>query len=55
MININKGGENMNKFEKSLSRMRKQIKPDDDWSQEDKEHYLTIIQALEMAVRNGEK
>ena len=36
-----------NKYEKALSRIKKNIEPTDDWSEEDYQHYFTIIEALE--------
>ena len=41
----------MNRFEKSLDRIKKYVEPQDDWTQEDWEHYKTIIEALERAVQ----
>lgn len=39
----------MNKFEKSLDRIIKYVEPQDDWNDEDFEHYKTIIEALELS------
>lgn len=36
----------MNKFEKSLDRIKKTVMPQDNWTAEDVEHYTTIIEAL---------
>ena len=49
----------MNRFEKALSRIRRTVTPGDDWTEEDKEHYRTIIDALELQIpqedKNGKK
>ncbi len=45
----------MNKFEKSLERIEKNVFPQDDWSEEDFEHFKTIIEALKMASEMTEK
>lgn len=37
----------MNRYEKALERIRKVVEPTDDWSADDREHYLTIVRALE--------
>lgn len=39
----------MNKFEKSLERMKKNMIPGDDWTAEDWEHLKTIEEALRIA------
>lgn len=39
----------MNKFERSLDRMKKNVEIQDGWTEEDLEHYKTIIEALEIA------
>ena len=36
-----------NHFSKSLDRIEKQVEPQDDWMEDDWEHYRTIIEALE--------
>lgn len=37
----------MNKFETALDRIKKQVEPQDDWTEDDWEHYRTIIEALQ--------
>ena len=44
----------MNRFEKSLERI-KNILPQDNWTEEDWEHYKTVIEALELAAQKGLK
>ena len=46
----------MNRFEKSLDRIKKRIEIGEKWTDEDVEHYKTIIEALKMAaeVKHGE-
>lgn len=39
----------MNKFEKSLDCIKKNVFPQEDWTSEDYEHYKAIIEALEIA------
>lgn len=39
----------MNKFEKSLERIKKNVIPQDSWTDEDIEHCKTICEALEYA------
>lgn len=39
----------MNKFEKALERIKKNVEIQDGWSEEDFEHYKTIVSALEIA------
>lgn len=39
----------MNGFEKALDRIKKNVENQDNWSEEDFEHYKTIIKALEIA------
>lgn len=39
----------MNKFEMSLDRIKKNVEIQDGWTEEDLEHYKTIIEALEIA------
>ena len=41
-----------NRFEKSLTRIRRNIEPIDDWNEEDWEHYFTIVKALEFCSEN---
>lgn len=36
----------MNKFAKALDRIKKNVIPRDDWTEEDTEHYMTVIEAL---------
>ena len=38
----------MNRFEKSLDRIKKYVVPQDDWTEEDIEHLKTVIEALEI-------
>lgn len=51
----------MNKFEKSLERIKKNVEPNDKWTDEDWEHYKTIEEALEFCAKlhgakpNGQK
>lgn len=37
----------MNRFEKSLDRIKYCVFPQDDWTEEDMEHYKTVTEALE--------
>ncbi len=39
----------MNKFEIALARIKKNVDIQDDWTEEDREHYKAIIEALEIA------
>lgn len=39
----------MNRFEKSLNRIKKNVEIQDGWTQEELEHYKTVIEALEIA------
>ena len=39
----------MNKFEVALDRIKKNVEIQDGWTEEDLEHYNTIISALELA------
>lgn len=39
----------MNKFEKALDRIKKNVEIQGSWAEEDLEHYKTIIKALEIA------
>ena len=47
-----KMNEHKNKYEKALSRIKKNIDLSDDWSEEDYQHYFTIIEALEKCSQN---
>lgn len=38
----------MNNYEKSLKRIKKGVEPNDKWTEDDWEHYKTIIKALEI-------
>ncbi len=38
-----------NKFEKALDRIKKNVEIQDGWTEEDFEHYNTIVSALEIA------
>ena len=38
-----------NRFDKSLDRIKKNVDVQDNWNEEDLEHYKTIIEALEIA------
>ena len=40
----------MNKYEKSLERIKKYVEPQESWSEDDWEHYKTIIDALEKQI-----
>ena len=40
----------MNKYEKSLERIKKNLVPADDWTEEDRMHSLTVIEALEKQI-----
>ena len=42
----------MNKYEKELDRIKKNVIPDETWTADDMEHYKTVIEALEMAAKN---
>lgn len=44
----------MNKYEKSLERIKKNVFPSDNWTEEDVEHYHTVIEALELAAKQNE-
>lgn len=46
-----------NRFEKSLDRIKKNVDVQDNWNEEDLEHYKTIIEALEIAskIEKGEE
>ena len=37
----------MTKYEKALERIKKNVFPNDDWTDEDYEHFKAIIEALE--------
>lgn len=39
----------MNKFEMAIDRIKKNVEIQDSWTEEDLEHYKTIIEALEIA------
>ncbi len=39
----------MNKFEVALDRIKKNVEIQDGWTEEDLEHYKTIVGALEIA------
>ena len=39
----------MNRFEKSLERIEKRVEIQNNWNEDDLEHYKTIIEALEIA------
>ena len=39
----------MNKYEKSLDRIKKRVEIGEKWTDEDIEHYKTIVEALEIA------
>ena len=39
----------MDKFEIALDRIKKNVEIQDSWTEEDMEHYTTIIEALEIA------
>lgn len=41
----------MNRFEKSLERIKKNVFPNDKWTDDDVEHYKTVIEALEIAAK----
>ena len=45
----------MNKFEKSLERIKKNVEIQDDWTEEDLEHYKTIVEALEISSRKEDE
>lgn len=40
----------MNKYEKSLERIKKNLVPADNWTEEDRMHSLTVIEALEKQI-----
>ena len=46
--------QTMNKYEKSIERIKKNVFPSDNWAEEDLEHYRTVIEALELAVKQRE-
>jgi hypothetical protein len=37
----------MSKYEKALERIKKNVFPNDDWTEEDYEHFKTVVEALE--------
>lgn len=39
----------MNRFEKSLDRIKKNVEPQYGWTEDDLEHFKTVIEALEIA------
>mgnify|MGYP003303089681 CR=1 FL=1 len=39
----------VNRFQKALDRIKKNVFPQDNWTEEDWEHYKTVIEALEIA------
>lgn len=41
-----KGGNNVNRFEKSLRRIEKGVIPDNSWTEDDVDHYKTVVEAL---------
>lgn len=45
----------MNRFEKSLDRIKKNVEMQDNWAEDDFEHYKTIIEALEIASRKEDE
>lgn len=45
----------MNRFEKALERIKKNVLPQDSWTEEDWEHYKTVIEALEIASRKEDE
>lgn len=45
----------MNRFYKSLERIKKNVEPQDSWTNEDLEHLKTIISALEICSKIEEK
>ena len=45
----------MNRFDKSLERIKKNAEPQDSWTDEDFEHLKTIISALETCSKIEEK
>lgn len=44
----------MNRFEKSLDRIQRNVEIEDGWTDDDLEHYKTIIEALEIASKSEE-
>jgi hypothetical protein len=44
-----------NRFSIALDRIRKYVEPQDNWSEEDWEHYKTVCEALEMASEKEER
>lgn len=42
----------MNRFEKALDRIVKNVEPQDNWTEEDLEHFRTIKDALEICAEN---
>ncbi len=45
----------LNRFEKSLERIKKYVEPQDDWTDEDIEHLKTIIEALQKCSEQEQK
>lgn len=41
----------MNRFEKSIDRIKRNVEIQENWADEDFEHYQTIMEALEIAAR----
>lgn len=37
-----------NKYENALERIKKNVEPADNWTDEDREHYRTVVKALEI-------
>jgi hypothetical protein len=40
----------MNKFEAALERIKKNVEIQDNWTEEDIEHYKTVVEALEKRI-----
>ena len=44
----------MNRFEKALDRIKKNVTPQDNWDDSDFEHFKTVCDALKIASEKGE-
>lgn len=45
----------MNRFEKALDRIKMNVIPQDNWSEEDYEHFKTVNEALKIAAEKTKK
>ena len=42
----------MNRFEKALDRIKRNVEPQDSWTDDDYEHLKTVMDALKIAAEN---